>query len=129
MTTTQNTAGQDLTATLRRYFSIGTSTRRFRADGYGRRDMHAAMIEAITFAATMPGYYTEQTQDALSVGFGTALAYDKHVKGYRVDGMVAQRINAMSAYQFAALLGRMVDAGVENAGAGEQFFAEMRQAA
>jgi hypothetical protein len=129
MTTTQNTAGQVLTATLRRYFSVGTSTRRYRKDEYGRRDMHAAMIEAITFAATLPGYYSEGTQDALSVGFGVALAYDKHVKGYRVDGMVAQRINAMSAWQFAGLLGQMVDAGVENAGTGERFFAEMRLAA
>jgi len=56
MTTTQATAGQELTATLRRYFSVGTRTRRYRMDEYGRRDLHAAMIEAIENAAQYPGY-------------------------------------------------------------------------
>ena len=121
MTTTQSTAGQDLTATLRRYFSVGPRTRRYRA----RRDMHAEMVEAITNAAQYPGYYTGRTQDALHAGFGAALAYEKHVRGYRISGTLAQRINKMSAWQFAALLGRMVDAGVTTTGAGERFFSEM----
>ena len=44
MTTTQ-TAGQELTATLRRYFSVGARTRRYRKDRYGdRRDLHRDMI-------------------------------------------------------------------------------------
>jgi hypothetical protein len=129
MTTTQSTAGQNLTATLRRYFSVGARTRRFR----DRRDLHAEMIEAISLAAQYPGYYCQGTQDALHAGFGAALAYDKHVRGYRIDGALAGQINAMSPWRFAALLGEMVDAGVENTGAGEQFFAGMartvRQAA
>ena len=134
MTTTQNTAGQALTATLRRYFSIGTRTRRYRTDSNGLRcDLHRDMIEALTFAATMPGYYTERTESALKAGFGTALAYEKHVMGYRISGALAAEINGMSAWNFAALLGQMVDAGVTTTGAGERFFSEMartmRQAA
>jgi hypothetical protein len=126
MTTTQNTAGQDLTATLRRYFSVGTRTRRYRKDRYGdRRDLHTDMIEAITLAAQYPGYYVQRTQDALHAGFGAALSYDKHVRGYRISGTLAASINAMSPWQFAALLGQMVDAGIETTGAGERFFAEM----
>ena len=128
MTTTQNTAGQDLTAALRRYFSLGTSTRRYRKDEYGRRDMHAAMIEAIENAAQYPGYYSEGTQDALHAGFGVALSYRKHVDGYRIDGTLRFAITEMTAWQFAALLGQMVDAGVTNTGAGERFFAEMNRA-
>lgn len=132
MTTTQ-TAGQDLTATLRRYFSLGTRTRRYRKSPYGtwKQDLHAEMIEAITNAAQYgPGFYAQATQDALRAGFGTALAYDKHVKGYRISGTLAQRINDMTPWQFAAMLGQMVDAGVETTGAGERFFAGMmRQAA
>lgn len=124
------TSGQELTAELRRYFSVGTRTRRRRKDADGcRRDLHADMIEAIRFAATQPGYYGERTKKALAPGFGTALAYEKHVKGYRIPGVLAQRINAMTAWQFAGLLGRMVDAGVTNTGEGERFFAEMSRAA
>jgi hypothetical protein len=128
MTTTQNTAGQELTATLRRYFSVGTRTRRFRTDSNGLRcDLHRDMTEALTYAATMPGYYSERTESALKAGFGAALAYEKHVQGYRISGTLAAEINGMSAWNFAALLGQMVDAGVTNTGAGERFFAEMNR--
>jgi len=127
MTTTQATAGQELTATLRRYFSVGTRTRRYRMDEYGRRDLHAAMIEAIENAAQYPGYYSERTQDALHAGFGAALSYRKHVDGYRIDGTLRFAISEMSAWQFAALLGEMVDAGVTCTGDGERFFADMNR--
>lgn len=120
------TAGQELTATLRRYFSVGPRTRRYRKDRYGvRRDLHREMTEAIMHAAQCPGYYVERTQDALHAGFGAALAYDKHVRGYRISGTLAQQISDMTPWHFAALLGQMVDAGVENTGTGERFFSEM----
>jgi hypothetical protein len=115
------TAGQALTATLRRYFSVGTRTRRYRKGA----DLHAEMTEAIMFAAQLPGYHTEQTQAALAAGFGAALAYDKHVRGYRVRGELSAKINAMTPWQFAALLGEMADAKVTNTGEGERFFAGM----
>jgi hypothetical protein len=83
------TAGQQLTATLRRYFSIGTTTRRYRTGRDGHRDMHQAMAEALMYAAQYPGYFSEATQDALRAGFGTALAYEKHVIGCRIDGTLA----------------------------------------
>jgi hypothetical protein len=115
------TPGQKLTAALRRYFSVGPRTRRYRKG----TDLHAGMIEAIQYAAVYPGYYCQATQDALTAGFGAALAYEKHVQGYRISGTLAHRINSMTAWQFAALLGQMVDAGVENTGAGERFFSDM----
>jgi hypothetical protein len=120
-----STAGQGLTAALRRYFSAGTRTRRYRKGA----DLHEEMVDAIYLAAQYPGYYVQATQDALHPGFGTALAYDKHVRGCRISGTLAQQINAMSAWQFAGLLGQMVDAGVENTGAGARFFSEMNRAA
>ncbi len=120
------TSGQTLTATLRRYFSLGARSRRFRADRYGdRRDLHHDMIEALCNAAQCPGYYAPATQDALHTGFGAALAYGKHISGYRVSGTLIAAINAMSPWQFAGLLGDMVDAGVTNTGEGERFFSEM----
>ena len=128
MNETTQTAGQALAATLRRYFSVGPRTRRYRLDRYGlMRDLHADMIEGIMNAAQYgPGFYAEATQDALRPGFGTALAYEKHVRGYRISGTLAYEINSMSPWHFAALLGEMVDAGVTCAGDGERFFAQMR---
>src|ERR1035438_8816929 len=106
------TAGQDLTATLRRYFSVGTRSPRNRKDRYGdRRDLHRDMLEALCNAAQFPGYYSQATQDALHAGFGAALAYGKHIGGYRVSGTLIAQINAMTPWRFAALLGQMVDAG------------------
>ena len=103
MTTTQSTAGQELTATLRRYFSVGTRTRRYRTDSNGLRcDLHRDMTEALIFAATMPGYFSERTESALKTGSGAALAYEKHVQGYRISGTLAAEINGMSAWNFAA---------------------------
>ena len=129
MTATTRTAGQELTAALRRYFSVGTTTRRYRKrDGY-RQDLHADMVEAVMYAAQYPGYFCEGTQNALKAGFGAALSYEKHVSGYRISGTLAYRINSMSAWQFAALLGQMTDAGVTCTGDGERFFSAMAKAA
>jgi hypothetical protein len=120
-----DTAGKTLAAELRRYFSIGTRTRRRIGHRGTLTDMHGDMIAAIMNAAWYPGYYVERTQDALHAGFGAALAYEKHVKGYRIDGTLASEINGMSPWRFAGLLGKMVDAGVTCTGDGERFFAGM----
>jgi hypothetical protein len=119
------TAGQALAATLRRYFSVGTRTRRHVGRHGTLTDLHGDMIGAIFNAAWYPGYYVQATQDALHAGFGAALAYEKHVRGYRVSGTVAREISEMSPWQFAGMLGRMVDAGVTCTGDGERFFAAM----
>lgn len=119
------TAGQELAATLRRYFSIGTRTRRYRTDKWGRSDLHREMCEAVMYAAQVPGYYSEATEAAFRPGFSAALSYGKHVMGYRIDGTLAHHINSMSAWRFSSLLGEMVDAGVTCTGDGETFFAEM----
>ena len=121
-----STSGQTLTATLRRYFSLGARSRRYRKDRYGcRLDLHAEMVEALCNAAQYPGFYAPATQEALHAGFGAALAYGKHISGYRVSGTLIAAINAMSPWQFAALLGQMVDAGVTCTGEGERFFLQM----
>lgn len=119
--TATKTAGQELAEELRRYFKVGTRTRRYRKGN----DLHEEMLDAIKTVAHYPGCYTERTERPLRAAFGAFLAYDKHVGGYRIDGTLRRRITEMSPYQFAALLGRMVDAGVTNTGEGERFFADM----
>jgi hypothetical protein len=109
------------TATLRKYFHISPRTRRFR----GNDDLFARMLESVELAATQPGYFNETTEQALHPAFGAVLAYRKHVDGYRIDGMTISRIKSLSPWQFAALIGQMVDAGVTNTGEGERFFRAM----
>lgn len=123
--TATKTAGQELADELRRYFRVGTRTRRYRTVRGHRTDLHADMIEAINLACTMPGYYTERTEKPLRVAGGVYLSWLKHVGGYRIDGMLRLRLTQMSPWQLADLLGRMVDAGITNVGEGEQFFREM----
>lgn len=122
------TAGQILAATLRASFHIGTRTGRFGKIFGARVDLHTAMVESIVNAVQYAGYYSPEKTEILRAGWGAAMSYSKHVQGYRISGDLAYRINSMSAYQFAALLGRMVDAGVTCTGDGERFFAEMRRA-
>lgn len=122
---TAATPGQELAAALRRYFSLGTRTRRYRRDRDGRRDLHTAMVEALMYAAQYPGYYVPATEAALRPGFGAALAYEKHVRGFRISGTLAQAINGLSAWRFAGLLGDMVDAGVTCTGDGERYFSDL----
>jgi hypothetical protein len=122
---TTRTAGQDFAAAARRYFSVGPRTRRYRAG----LDMHAEVIEAARFAATMPGYFGERTETALRVAYGAALGYQKHIAGYRASVTVVATINAMTPWQFIGLLAEMVDAGVSNTGEGEEFFRSMARKA
>lgn len=120
-TGTMSTPGQQLTAELRRRFHVGPRTRCYR----NRLDLHRDMIEAIYNATAYPGYYGEDATRILGAAWGTYLAYTKHVNGYRIDGTLRLWITSLSPYRFAALLGRMVDAGVTNTGAGETFFADL----
>lgn len=119
---TTKTAGQQLADTLRAMFRVGPRTRRYRGRDARRLDLHAEMVIAIETAVTLPGCYTAATDAALHAGWGTACSYRKHVGGYRIDGVLARHINELSPWQFAAMLGRMVDAGVTNTGEGEMFF-------
>ncbi len=118
-------AGRLVADELRATFRIGTRTRRYGTIFGHRADLHHAMIEAIETAAWYPGYYDERRTEIYARAYGTAMSYRKHVQGHRIDGVLAMRIHALSAYRFAALLGEMVDADVTTTGDGERFFARM----
>lgn len=123
--TDTRTAGQALADTLRHGFRIGTRTKRYGRIFGHRVDLHAEMVEAIENAVQFPGYYGPEKTAILHAAWGAAMSYRKHYDGHRMDAVLRRRISEMSAYQFAALLGRMVDAGISNVGEGEQFFAAM----
>jgi len=119
------TKGQELAATLRKSFRINSRSR-IRRDGM---DLRSEMLDAIRNAAYYPGYYGPEKTATYREAIGAVRSYDKHVDGYRIDGMLRYRITSMSPWQFAGLLGEMVDAGVTNVGEGERFFWAMRTAA
>jgi hypothetical protein len=114
------TTGQTVTKTLRKVLHIGARTRRYR-DG---EDLYARMLEAVTLAATLPGYWLPATQEALRPGFMAACAHNKHVQGGRVTGALVHHITTLSPWAFAAYLGEMVDAGITNVGQAEIWYSE-----
>ncbi|MCW2957164.1 MAG: hypothetical protein JWO69_2033 [Thermoleophilia bacterium] len=125
MTTTKNaTAGQTLAATLRKIKSVGPRTRRYRNGA----DVKAEMLDAIRCEVSFPGYYQGETAKALAGAGAVLRSWDKHVLGYRIDGQLAFYISDLTPYQFAAFLGSMVDAGIENVGQAEYWFAEQARA-
>lgn len=113
------------TAAALRYFHIGPRTRRYRKDEHGRRDMHRAVADAIRFAVTEPGYFSENTQTAFRIGWSAINGYEKHILGYRARPEVVAHVNGLSAYGFVKLLADMIDAGVSNNGEAERFFQGM----
>ncbi|MEU8968142.1 hypothetical protein AB0D11_02505 [Streptomyces monashensis] len=115
------TKGQQFAKTMRSNLGIGARTRRFRKGV----DLHAEILECIRNATYYPGYYTGERAELFQAAFGAQVSYGKHIAGYRADATVIAHINSLSPWQFCALIGDMVDAGITNVGEGEAFFAEM----
>lgn len=124
MTTTQ-TAGQKLTATLRKGFRINHRSRD-RRDGVS---IKADMLESIENACQYDGWFSAEKTETYRAASATVRSYRKHVDGYRIDGMLRYRITSMSPWEFAAFLGAMVDAGITNVGEGERYFQQMARVA
>ncbi|MFD8545687.1 hypothetical protein [Streptomyces sp. NPDC059649] len=118
----RSTKGQNFAREMRSFLRIGARTRRIRQG----RDLQAQILECITNAAWSTGYYNADREQTFRAAFGAWMAYDKHIAGYRVDGILIAHIKAMTPYQFCALIGDMIDAGVTNAGEGEIFFSRLR---
>jgi hypothetical protein len=112
------TKGQEFAKRMRKNLGIGTRTRRTRLG----RDLHAEILECITNNAWYPGYYTGDRKELFGLAYGSWMAYDKHIAGYRANGELIAHINALSPWQFCALLGQMIDAEITNAGQGERYF-------
>lgn len=124
MTATQTT-GQQLAAALRKGHAINSRSRD-RRDGYS---VKARMLEDIRIACQHDGYFGTEKTALYREASGTVRSYDKHVDGYRIDGMLRYQIVSMSPWEFAAFLGAMVDAGITNVGEGERYFQQMARVA
>jgi hypothetical protein len=116
------TAAAEFTATVARYFHINSRTRRYRKG----LDIKAEIVEAVQLAATVPGYYSEATQQGLRVAFAAICGYRKHILGSRIDGVTISKIRDMTPWQFTQMLGDMIDKGVTNVFEAELYFQAMR---
>jgi hypothetical protein len=122
-TTTAQLTAQDIATEIRRYFSIGPRTRRYRSG----HDLHADIFEAIQNENHYPGYYTERTARVLRPAAPILRAWDKFVIGCRLPGTTIYALTSLSPYKLAALIGRMVEAGITNNGEAECWFADHRE--
>jgi hypothetical protein len=118
MTTTAQITGANFASTAARYFRIGAQSRRYRKGV----DLHAEITEAVRMAALFPGYYNEDTQQALRVAFAAVCGYEKHILGYRARPATCAKVAAMSPRQFLAMLADMIDQGISNNGQAETYF-------
>jgi hypothetical protein len=126
MTAKTKTAGQTFTASLVKTMGIGGRTRNRNRRGNVREDI----IETVQTAATVPGYWTSERQRTLATGYTAINGYRNHILGGRVDSIVCWYVReGLSPYQFAKLLGRMIDADVTNAYQAELFFGSLRSEA
>jgi hypothetical protein len=117
--------GTEFAKMIRKNFGIGTTTRTYRRG----LNLKNEMLEAIATSNNYPGYYNEAKTALFRAAYPVFNSYLKHVKGHRIDGMTAFRIEQMSPWQFAGLLGEMIDAGITNNFEGELFFQNMRKQA
>ncbi|MFJ6066566.1 hypothetical protein ACIQHU_26420 [Streptomyces tendae] len=116
------TQGQQFAKTMRYFLSIGTRTRRDRKG----LDLHRVIVDWVVTAAMERGTLPPAEEAIFASAFDAACAWIKDIKNGRGSWMVIEHIDGLSPYQFCALLGDMVDAGVNSSSAGRQYFAQMR---
>lgn len=115
---------QQTATEIRRYFKIGTRTRRYR-DG---RDLHADIFEAIRNESNYPGYYSERTAQALLPATPVMHAWDKFVECGRLPGEQIYELKSLSPWKLTALIERMIADGITNNGEAERWFKGLRDA-
>lgn len=112
------TAAAEFTTTVARYFHINSRTRRYRK-GF---DLHAEIAEAVQWAATAPGCYTEATERGLRSAFAPVCGYRKHILGCRARDVTVAKVQAMTPWQLTQMLADMIDKGVSNTFEAELYF-------
>jgi hypothetical protein len=120
----RSTKGQNFAREMRAHFHIGARTRRFNSKKW-TEDGHRDVMQAIADANNYPGSTNAEREAIFRTAFAALCSWEKHILGGRADAGLVAHINQMTPYQFVALIGEMVDAGISNVGEGEQFFASM----
>jgi hypothetical protein len=111
--------GEKFAAEIRKTLSIGPRTRWARRTD---RLSRTAIVERVTTSINYPGYDSEERTEAFRAGHAAMAAYNKHVAGYRIDGVLRFKIMDLSPWGFTAFLGEMIDSGCTNVGEFEAWF-------
>jgi hypothetical protein len=118
------TAGQALTAELRKMYSLSSRTRWGRSNGRARIVKRDYMLNDIRDAIDQYRGIESAERTAIFDKAHTALAaYGKFVDNYRIDGLLRCEITTTTPWQFTAFLGEMVDSGCTNMAEFEMWFA------
>ena len=104
------TKGQQFVKAITTLHHVGPRTRRYR----DHRDLIRVMLDDVREAVVAPCMFSEQRAKALQTGYTAVNAYYKHIEGCRISPEKTLAVKALSPYQFAKFLGRMIDAGVSN---------------
>jgi hypothetical protein len=116
------TTGKQFVNRVCKYFRIGASTRRYR-DG---EDVIKNIMENVGYAATLPGYFSEQTQKELASAFHAVLMWQDMVIGFRIHPTQYGTLSQVTPYQFAKWIGDMIDNDVHNRGEADLYFRSKR---
>lgn len=120
----RSTKGQVFAREMRTYLHIGARTRRFSSKKW-QQDGHRDILNLIAEANNQPGMRNAEREAIFQTAYAALCSWEKHIDGYRADAALVSHINAMTPYQFCALLGDMIDAEISNVGQGERFFRAM----
>lgn len=120
----RSTKGQIFAREMRAYLHIGARTRRFNSKKW-QQDGHRDILNLIAEANNQPGMRNAKREAIFQTAYAALCSWEKHIDGYRADALLVSHINAMTPYQFCALLGDMIDADISNVGQGERFFRRM----
>ncbi|MBX9392264.1 WYL domain-containing protein [Streptomyces sp. TRM72054] len=116
------TQGQQFAQDMRHFLSIGTRTRRDRKG----LDLHREIADWVRTAAMERGTLDSSQEESFRPAYDAACSWYKWIKLGRASYLVIEHINALSPYQFCALLGDMIDAEVKSTSQGGQYFERMR---
>lgn len=120
---TNSSAGQAVTAEIRKMWQIGPRTK------WGRKTGRLVEIEWILrelreTIGDYRGIESERRTAVLDKAHTALYAYGKFVDGYRIDGVLRFHITTATPLAWAAFLGEMVDSGCTNMGEFEQWFTQ-----
>jgi len=115
--------GTEFAKMVRKAKRMNTRTRNYRDSKFtGLKD---DILEDIAMNNNYPGAFSEERTRLYNAAYIAMLAWDKHVRGYRIDPILNAQLQKLTPWEFAGFLGEMIDAGIANVGQAEYYFQEM----
>lgn len=115
--------GTEFAKMVRKAKQMNSRTRNYRDSKFtGLKD---DILEDIMTNNSYPGAFNEERTRLYNAAFTVMLAWNKHVRGYRIDPVLNAKLQKLTPWEFAGFLGDMIDAGISNVGEAEYYFQDM----